>query len=64
MTTTIAIRGVPLEVEYSQTPFGDTLIHEVWICGIEMLCLLDDGIIGKIREEVQRRPANGKEVLP
>lgn len=54
MKTTVTVRGVPLEVEFSTNLGGDIILHEVTICGIEMLVLLDDRFLCQVREEVIR----------
>jgi hypothetical protein len=53
-TVTVTVHGVPLEVEFLVSDGGDITITEVWIKGIEMMCLLDDPTITIIRSKILR----------
>jgi len=61
---TVTVRGVPLEVEYTLTDHGDMILHEVWVKGIEMIAVLDDFFLRRIRGEIARRLDDAKAALP
>lgn len=51
----VEINGVPLSVDYTLSSCGDISITEVWINGIEMMCLVDDSTISRIRDAIRRK---------
>lgn len=53
--TYITYRGVPLVVDYTVNEYGDILISEVWIKGIEMMALMGDDVLTQLRYEIKRR---------
>jgi hypothetical protein len=53
-TVTVKVHGVPLDVAFLVSDCGDIDITEVWIKGIEMMCLLDDYTINIVRNKIRR----------